>query len=178
MMRRKNRKNRTRKSRKNRILHVIFVLYMIVLMFVLIFKFPTGMVSETFRRMACGETVIRAPMQLTPFKTIIDYASQVHSLTDWFIKNLACNIIMFVPLGFLLPMMEKNKSASKRGKNRKKVVMKTVMSGIGLSVLIEIFQYITCLGQCDIDDVILNALGTIIGVYVWQLSTKIFKKKK
>lgn len=150
---------------------------MVILMAVLVFKFPTGMVSYLFKRMIAGETISRAQMQLVPFKTIVDYVSQVHSLTDWFIKNLLCNIIMFVPFGILFPVVNKNSQRDIKQSNNRKTVIVTLVRGMCLSVAIEIFQYITCLGQCDIDDVILNTLGVFIGLMLLIFGERMVKRK-
>lgn len=150
--------------RDKRIIYFIFVLYIVILLAVLVFKFPTGMVSGILKRKAAGETIQRFPMQLVPFKTIIDYARQVHSLSDWFFKNLACNIVMFVPFGVLFPIILKKTILNKNGVKSTTIAVTTIIGGMLLSIGIELTQYITCLGQCDIDDVILNTLGVIIGV--------------
>jgi glycopeptide antibiotics resistance protein len=145
------------------IVKVIFVAYIFILMLVLIFKYPTGMLNTTIERLLKGETVERMAPQLIPFRTIILYAKSVHSLTDWFIKNLACNIIMFIPFGFLIPFFSKKSSCS------------IVAMGCFLSIAIELIQYFTALGRLDIDDVILNTAGTAIGCLLNYLCSLIHK---
>ena len=82
---------------------ILFVFYMGTVIWVLVLKFPTGLVTGMFRKWMNGEDVVRMSPQWMPFKTIISYVRQVQSVKDWFFKNLACNIIMFVPYGFLTP---------------------------------------------------------------------------
>lgn len=147
---------------KQRALYIIFGIYMFVLISILIFKFPTGMVSNAIKNVMAGAELHRSPMQLVPFKTIIEYAGNVHSLTDWFIKNLACNIIMFMPLGILLPLMLENGEIRKKGS----IFFMVLLAGFILSTAIEIIQYISCLGLCDIDDVILNTMGSVMGYFL------------
>jgi glycopeptide antibiotics resistance protein len=141
---------------------IIFAVYMIILIGVIILKFPTGMVRATITGWINGNPVVRTAPKLTPFQTIIEYTKNVHSLNDWFIKNLAANIIMFLPYGFLIPLI-KNKISCKN----------VILTGALLSVFIEIFQYVSALGQCDIDDVILNTLGVALGFVLYKIAYRI-----
>lgn len=146
---------------------VLFVVYILLLFLVLLFKYPTTMVSDTIARWRAGEEVVRMEPQLVPFETVVQYVKNVHSLNDWFIKNLACNLIMFIPYGFLIPAFWGN--GHHRG-------LKIVISGCILSIVIEVLQYITAFGQMDIDDVILNTLGVVIGYELFQLIKYWLKK--
>lgn len=146
---------------------VLFVVYILLLFLVLLFKYPTTMVSDTIARWRAGEEVVRMEPQLVPFETVVQYVKNVHSLNDWFIKNLACNLIMFIPYGFLIPAFWKN--VHHRG-------LKIVISGCILSIVIEVLQYITAFGQMDIDDVILNTLGVVIGYELFRLIKYWLKK--
>lgn len=67
--------------------------------------------------------------------------------------NLFGNVIGFLPVGFFLPVVSRKLMRCGR----------TVLNGFLLSVLVETVQLVTRLGICDIDDVILNTLGTLIG---------------
>ncbi|WP_302626666.1 VanZ family protein [uncultured Eubacterium sp.] len=138
---------------------ILFVIYMILLFMVLILKFPTGMISESVQAWIGGGEIIRLKPQFVPFGTIIPYIEQAHELSDWFVKNLACNIIMFMPYGFLYPIVTRKQDC---------LLIRTVCSACLLSAGIEITQYITAFGCCDIDDVILNTLGAVIGFGIYR----------
>lgn len=144
----------------------VFAIYIGILLFVLVFKFPTGLVRNAIVNWMNGGEFYRMQPQLVPFKTIINYIGHVEAVHDWFFKNLACNIIMFVPYGFLLPFVLKNKT---------KRAVRVIISGIVISVSIEAFQYITALGLCDIDDVILNTIGVLLGFFAYKLTMLEFK---
>ena len=73
--------------------------------------------------------------------------------------NLAGNVAMFVPLGFLLP------AASEK----KRTFFRTFFTSAGLIVAVEVLQLFTLLGSCDIDDLILNAIGVVLGYGLWKL---------
>ena len=145
----------------------LFIIYICFLVLVIILKFPTGLVSGTIARWQAGEEVVRMEPQLVPFKTTIFYVQSVQTIYDWFFKNLACNIIMFLPYGFLVPFFTRM--------NKYKGI-KITISGCILSVAIEIFQYVTAFGLMDIDDVILNTLGVALGYGIFLAIKHIIKK--
>ncbi len=67
------------------------------------------------------------------------------------------NIIIFIPLGLLLPVILKRKSSRD-----------IFLGGFLLSASIETVQFIFGLGNTDINDLILNTLGTIIGYLLFK----------
>ena len=71
------------------------------------------------------------------------------------------NIIMFLPMGVLLPVcFEKLRKASYAG-----------MASVVISCLIEFTQYITQRGYLQTDDVIMNTIGGVAGYAVWEALT-------
>lgn len=74
-----------------------------------------------------------------------------------YIKNTVLNMLLFVPFGFLLPVIWKKFQA----------VQNTVLSGFLLSLAIEVSQLLT-FRLTDVDDLITNTLGTAAGYYVAQ----------
>ena len=139
---------------------VIFIVYLLILLLVLVLKFPQ---MNMFHDIVDGwKTGARSRFvtesQYIPFKTIIEYVKHVHSFDDWFFKNLACNILMFMPFGFLAPLF------IKRNK-----VWQILIYAIITSILIEVLQVLLGVGTGDIDDVILNAVGALIGFGVYKL---------
>ena len=74
------------------------------------------------------------------------------------------NIIMFMPLGFLLPLIWKN------FRNARKVVL----MGFLMSLAIEICQLFN-IRTTDIDDLMMNTLGTLVGYCCWKVFSLIFR---
>lgn len=92
--------------------------------------------------------------QMIPFRTIksqIKYGSSLSIL-----KNLIGNCIMLIPLSFLL--MIKNKKYNN--------ILRQTPITLPLIIFIEILQTYTHTGTFDIDDIILNYLGTIIFTFI------------
>ena len=80
--------------------------------------------------------------------------------------NVFGNIAMFVPYGAFLPAMWR--------KLRK--FYKSMLAGLLSIVLVEICQLLTLRGRCDVDDVLLNMIGIVVGYGIWKILPH--KKKK
>lgn len=68
------------------------------------------------------------------------------------------NIIMFIPFGILMPVVVK----------RMQKVQNCVVTGFLFSCVIELSQLITQRGYCQLDDVVTNTVGALIGWLVWR----------
>ena len=76
------------------------------------------------------------------------------SAKNW--ANVLLNVAMFVPLGFLLPLL---------GKPFRKWYV-TLPISFGTSLTIELFQLAMGRGICDVDDLFCNTLGAAIGYFI------------
>lgn len=135
-------------SKKERILRycifALFILYIIILLRITLFK--QASMYNLFAAIGASERTI----SIIPFKSIFDMISSDISLMR-ILENVLGNIIIFIPFGLLLPIILK-----KEYKN-------IVLCGIIFSAFIEIIQFIFGLGSTDIDDLLLNTIGVIIG---------------
>ena len=66
--------------------------------------------------------------------------------------NLAGNILVFIPFGFFMPMASKYKSLGG-----------TLVYSFGVSLCVEVFQLVMRVGCFDVDDLLLNTLGGVLG---------------
>jgi len=73
------------------------------------------------------------------------------------------NIGWFVPFGFLLPILLKRES-----------FLKVIVIGLMFSLAIESLQFIFRIGVAELDDLILNTLGTAIGYLLFGFASKRF----
>lgn len=88
---------------------------------------------------------------------------------DGLSKTDALNVFLLMPLGFLLPVSGKRNAIS------------VLFLGLFSTCSIEIIHYYTRTGMFDIDDIILNEAGVLIGFLVWKFFDIIFghsRKKK
>ena len=146
----------------------IFIVYLFVLFLVLVMKFPQmNMFYEIVDRWKTGikPSFVDKP-NLIPFKIIKEYVGNMQTINDWFGKNLVVNIIMFMPCGFLTPLfLKKNK------------IWHIAIVGIILSVIVEMLQALLGVGTVDIDDVILNTVGLLLGFGIYKLIYSVALKK-
>lgn len=86
------------------------------------------------------------------------------SLQTWL--NVLLNVALFVPLGFLLPLLAKVW--------RKWYIL--LAAGFGTSLIIEVVQYFTGRGMFDVDDLFANTLGAVLGFCVVMVFIAAFGK--
>ncbi len=98
---------------------------------------------------------------LIPFKVLIETYREVfiNGHIEYFLINFLGNIILFIPFGFVIPLLW-NVS------NRKVIVI-----GACISFFIEISQLLLARGT-DVDDLILNTSGVILGLLLYKLLYK------
>lgn len=103
------------------------------------------------------ETGAERAYNLMPFWSYWDYGKDSYFL-EMFGENFL-NVLLFVPVGFLA-------GCGLRGMTLKKVLL----LGGGLSVFIELLQFLFNKGFCETDDVIHNVLGSVIGYGLLKLT--------
>lgn len=122
------------------ILITVFVLYIAFLFY------------QTFISPIYGRAYSHRCINIIPFRTISQFMSARYNRSIKII-NVLGNIVVFMPLGIMLPLLSKRLAG----------VAKGVLFSAGLSAVIEIMQFIFAVGVTDIDDLILNILGGFLG---------------
>ncbi len=79
------------------------------------------------------------------------------------IQEIILNIIMFLPVGLLLPIIISNRN---KASERKRFLF-VMLVGVGCSLTVELLQVILRCGLCEFDDLFHNVLGVAIG-QMWQ----------
>ena len=122
------------------ILKPIYIKYLLfIFSLVFIFRFTFFPVASL------GIGISEGGLNLIPLIKLFNEFSSIKQ----FIVNIFGNIILFVPFGFILTSIKRSK--------------KVILIGLFLSVSIEVVQFMMSLRTSDIDDVILNTIGTYIG---------------
>lgn len=103
-------------------------------------------------------------INLLPLKVLFETYREVfiNLNINYLIINFLGNIIMFMPIGFFIPLLWEIPDE------------KIIIVGFLFSLFIEVCQLFLNRGT-DVDDLILNTLGTILGLLVYKFLYKKFK---
>ncbi len=144
---------------------VILIIYVAILIKVMVFKdIPTIRVGQLMLNF--GGADASHPANFVPFKTILPY---LMGYKGWIIAgiNLFGNIALLVPIGFLAPLVY-----------TKMTWKKSLVLGIATGLVIEILQTVLRVGIFDIDDVILNAFGVMVGYWIIAILLRWIRERK
>ncbi len=104
-----------------------------------------------------GREKVHRSINWVPFRTILKYLTEASS-SGVVLTNLAGNILAFVPMGFLLPLVSRKFSGFGN-------TFAAVLAG---TAVIETMQYVAGAGVSDVDDVILNLAGGVLGYGLYK----------
>ncbi|MGG4038653.1 glycopeptide resistance protein VanZ-A [Heyndrickxia ginsengihumi] len=128
----------------------LLVLYLVILIWLVLFKLQYNILSVFHYH--------HRSLNLIPFAG--------PSIINGSFGEIRDNVIIFIPLGLLLNV------------NFKKVGFLLKFAFIlVLSIIIELFQFISAIGATDITDVITNTVGGFLGLELYVLSSKYVNNK-
>ncbi len=148
-------------------LTIILCLYLAILTKLVLFKYISLSEIINHFNFTYNEYHWRSN-NFVPFKTIYFYLFLAEINLSIRIENLVGNIIGFSPLGFILPLLS-------RKFQKLAVVMLTTFC---LSLTFEVLQLIFEFGSFDVDDLILNTFGGVIGYLPFKFLMYFTKKKR
>ena len=123
--------------KKNKLLFLTaFVIYILIVLKLTVFRFNVHYDERQ--------------LNLTPFVDLINVYKNVG--ISAFMRLFLGNIGWFIPFGFLLPVLDKEEK-----------FVKTIIAGMIFSLIIETLQFVLYKGVAELDDLILNTLGTALG---------------
>lgn len=132
-------------------MEALFVGYMAAMLYVVLF--PITWRPDDSR-------LVSSYVNLVPACTIVGI---IRDFPERVTQQIVGNVVLFVPLGFLLPLL---------GARYRRFAM-TAAVGLAVSLGIELTQLVLLLTLAarrtvDIDDVILNVTGACLGYLVWR----------
>lgn len=130
----------------------------IMLMF---FMFLIGLYSQAITGSFSIKNINISKINVVPFKIFIDTYKEVfvNGNINYFLISFLGNIGMFIPIGLLIPVIWKLKDET------------IILIGFLISLSIEISQLFLNRGT-DIDDLLFNTFGTIIGLVIYKIISK------
>lgn len=144
------------KKTKTLIAATFLVAYLAGLLKLFVFKFTAHLPSGVTLRLGGYGSY---GYNIVPFKTILEYGAHPWGIIA--MGNLLGNIALFMPVGFLLPLVYRP------------ISWKGVLGiAAAFSLCIEVLQLVLRSGASDVDDIILNALGGVLGYAAFLLLVK------
>ena len=102
--------------------------------------------------------VLPLRVNLVPFRLLTDYESKRDMLI-----NIIGNFAMFIPTGVMVPLIYKSRNT----------LLRAVGVGVLLSLIIELIQLPFAVRASDIDDLILNTAGCLLGYGLYAIARTI-----
>lgn len=150
---------------KKRLIAVcVLIAYSAILVKIMVFKDLPVIRIGSMRFNFGGQQT--GPANLVPFKSILPYLLGERGFIIAII-NLVGNIVLLVPVGFLVPCIYRNMTW-------KKCLLIAVATGLAIEGMQEVLH----VGIFDIDDVILNGLGVVVGYRAYMFLAKMSASKK
>lgn len=136
----------------NKVMFGLLVAYMLIILYVTVIdRIGTYSSSE---------------IRMSPFSGFKYYFATGYK---YMIGDFMRNFCLFLPLGVLIPVINKEKFRR---------LSYAAFVGVIVSTGIEAAQLFGKLGTCDIDDIIANTLGTVMGYIICDLALRVSKNWK
>lgn len=150
-------KSKLTNQKFQRIFLLLFIFYLLVLVKIILLK--DASIASLPERLNQDYEGFRS-LNLIPFQTFWTFFQMIPGGNFlWSFSNIAGNMFVFLPYGYLLSLL----------KIKKHPVFKILISSICLSLFFEISQFVFYLGSTDVDDIILNTLGTALGILCFHI---------
>lgn len=151
---------KTEQSKLRNWLSLIFFLYLLFIIKMIVFKYPASQLQEivnSWQQDVIWEGLHSA--NFVPLKTIKMYIRYYDLPGLRSFANLFGNVLIFIPVGIMLPMVHR------ASQNSFIMIMNSFIFVLG----IEIFQLFSAFGAFDVDDIILNCFGVLLGRAMYQI---------
>lgn len=140
--------------KNKKLIKILFSIYILFLILFVVLKFDGSFerIISLHNSIIENEKDGLRNINLIPFRTMSPYLENI--IETYAFKNIAANIVIFIPLGFFI--------SNKNPKN----VFKALIICLGVILSIELIQLFFKIGFFDVDDIILNFIGSLLGVFI------------
>ncbi len=137
-------------TRNQRIIRVLFVAYMVVLVYLVFFAESMGRADRDPGEFAYNLELFREIRRFYIYREQLGLKAVI--------LNLGGNVLAFAPFGFMLPVVIR----------KRKCFFDAAMLSFLLSFCIETIQLTFRVGSFDVDDLLLNTVGGILGYWCYR----------
>lgn len=141
----------------------LFALYMYVVFKVILFKLGSMdflFLWQQLQRSLGNPSNIHHRLQTANFHPFVTISQNIQSLSGYEVINLYGNILIFIPYGIFLMLLSKKSRMSWMGVG---------FRSLALSLSLECLEVLFLIGSFDVDDLILNVSGGLIGFCLCKL---------
>lgn len=149
--------NEKQKKKEKMVFRILFAIYVLLVIYFLFFAEMTG-------RTLSDRTYHYNLVLFKEIKRFIVYRNQLGAFAVT--ANLLGNVLIFLPFGMLVPFLTK----------RFKKFWGVALLTFELSVLVELVQLVTKVGSCDVDDILLNTIGGMLGFVCYAIAVRCRRK--
>lgn len=137
--------------KNKKLIKILFYIYIAFLILFVVLKFDGSFerIISLHNSIIENEKDGLRNINLIPFRSISPYLKNITE--PYAFKNIIANILVFIPLGFFV--------SNKNSKN----VFEALIICLGVILSIELIQLLFKIGFFDVDDIILNFIGSLIG---------------
>lgn len=146
--------------KNKKLIKILFYIYIAFLILFVVLKFDGSFerIISLHNSIIENEKDGLRNINLIPFRSISPY---LRNITEpYAFKNILANILVFIPLGFFV--------TNKNSKN----VFKALIICLGVILSIECIQLLFKIGFFDVDDIILNFIGSLLGMGINKILIK------
>ena len=150
-------------------LQALFAVYIYLLFKIILFKFGSINFPFLWHQLQRSPDNIAGSLHTGNFVPLATLTNTYQHLTPHTILNFAGNIALFIPYGIFLVLLSPNGRSSMSG---------VFVRSLALSAGLECAQALFYIGTFDVDDIILNTFGGVLGYVLIRVvpSTLILKK--
>lgn len=131
---------------------IIFLVYAGWLLWLLLFRRLGSAQVASLGEYTAGH------LGLVPLRTISNQAVLALKGDRHAISNLGGNLLLFVPVGVFLPSLFRSL----------RPFPAFLAAFVGSIIVVELCQLFLRIGFCEIDDVLLNTVGAVMGYVIWK----------
>ena len=141
-------------------LNIAFFIYILAAMYFLLF-------AESMGRTTVSDGYRYNLILFKEIKRFIVWSMESPIGFRSMLLNVLGNIVCFVPLGFLVPSVI----------NFKNKFLAVVIVAFSSVLMVEVIQLVTKIGSFDVDDILLNVSGAMLGYGIYVIAKKFWNIK-
>ncbi|MDF9845081.1 MULTISPECIES: VanZ family protein [unclassified Paenibacillus] len=147
-------------------LQALFAVYIYVLFKIILFKFSPIDFRFLWHQLQRSPDTILRQLRLGNFTPLETVYNTFDPVTITKLVNLVGNIALFIPFGIFIALLSSNRQITWFG---------VMLRAFGVSAVLECAQGLFSIGTFDVDDLLLNTLGGVLGyclLKIWQAGQK------